>query len=179
MSCHGPADGFCAMDVVLGGWQLSARASGGQISSAATELLNTCALNHRGRGGIVTGVGKYFMLQSPLPFVLCSKANAYYIAGIFGSLHITMQSYDPSHIQCGAFAHPPFQDGCSRMAAGITASDEDRIFGKGGEPGVQESLPANFMTPSMCMTRTPSSTSQIVDRRRSGKLCGRHPGYRS
>ena len=105
--------------------------------------------------------------------------NAYRIVGIYGALHITMQSYDPRHVRCGAFANPPFQDGCSRMAAGMTASDGDRVFGKLGEPGVQESLPANFMTLSKCMSSTFSSAPQIVDRIRSCSMCGRHPGYRS
>lgn len=117
-------DGLCAFDVVISNWQLTARASGGQILSAATELLNKCALQRQGQGGFVTGVG------------------------IYGSLHVTMHSYNPSHVRCGTLTHPPFQDGCSSMAARITASNGDRVFGNAGEPDVQENLPSTFMTPS-------------------------------
>lgn len=125
-------DGLCAFDIAISNWQLTARASGGQILSAATELLNKCARQQRGLGGIITGVG------------------------IYGSLHITMHSYNPSHVTCGTTAHPPFRDGCSSMAAHITASNGDRVFGKAGEPDVQENLPATFMTP------TPSDCAVIV-----------------
>jgi hypothetical protein len=59
-----------------------------------------------------------------------------------------MHSYDPSHIECGADQRPGFQDGCKKMAQGMTALEGDQTFGKAGETGVQQGLPSVFMTPS-------------------------------
>ena len=58
-----------------------------------------------------------------------------------------MHSYNPSNIRCGDVRRPGFPDGCSSMTNLMTASQGDLVFGKAGQPGVQEHLPTNFITP--------------------------------